>query len=232
MRPQPLRLGNLKAPYLAFDFYGVASDIQCFLQRSAAFVPALCSYKMRIIHSSVRASHLSRAPRRPYDATARRPPRADRRFLQPRARHRERENALTASARNLEKDTYVAHAEPLASITFGDLGWEAMQQRSAWDETASCRHTTSSKNLVVLHVYGPTMQSLEPDQGGAWSPARDYGRSLDKVVDRLREFAASRGLPEYESFGPDVPFFIRPEPRRKRSTSIGERGPLELPASG
>ena len=119
-----------------------------------------------------------------------------------------------------------AHLEAVGSITVGDLGRTAMIERGDWREDGSCRHGRGSPILAALHVYGIRAHSLAAVDGGMWAPARREARSFKAVVGRARAASEAAGLPEYETYGAAVPFFVRPqdEQRPQRTRPQGRDG--------
>jgi hypothetical protein len=111
----------------------------------------------------------------------------------------------------------------VAWLTVVDLAWNALLQRSAWINDTLCRHTRDSENLVVLHIYGYRVKSLTSARGLAWAPAKPHPRSFDAVIARARAASAAAGLPEYKTFGDDVPFFIRPEDDKRERDAVHRR---------
>ncbi len=141
----------------------------------------------------------------------------------------ERDAAMQATDLLVGNDAAWAHREPVASVVVGEPGWEAMRKRSAWADDASCRHAPGSPTLATLHVYGIEEQSLGSPRGRLWVPAVRDPRSFEAIVERARAASAAAGVPEYETFGEAVPFFIRPEverpPRRSRPRRRDGGGP-------
>lgn len=113
-------------------------------------------------------------------------------------------DAIANAEREISRTRGCERFERVASIVVGDLGWEAMHERSVWSGSDdACRHTASPCN-VALHIYGIEPSSLETTRGIVWEPARESARSFDAVVARLRRFGDDMGLPPVE-VGPEIP---------------------------
>jgi hypothetical protein len=55
------------------------------------------------------------------------------------------------------------------------------------------------------------VKSLTSIRGRAWASARQDPRSFEAVIKRARAASEAAGIPEYVTFGADVPFFVRPQ---------------------